>query len=301
MKNARREFAIVAALIVALLLINVAVGFAAEEWRPDEGLFVAIAMGLLIGQYIGQLNLISVWAAVTSGSVIVRLPWAMLLTVLMWGTLVFGKYVEGSWDPNIPGDSTILYGFLLAFGCLVTQIPLWIASRVFRWQLVVGGDNPNHVTTQFNLRQMFVGTVLLAGSLAICRWLLRDVDWRRFWSLGSEFWEIMAFVVTMAFFNLIFVVPSIWAAFLVQPTIRRLVVATFLLSLVGPIELVVIVAALGNGPSRNEYPVWCLFFSMLHLGQVFVVYGSLLLLRYRAGFRILRVSPTPAATPLKGK
>ena len=289
MSKLRPKFVVVCSLIVGLLFVNIGLGVTMKKnFNPSEGFLKASLSGLLIGQYIGQLNLISVWAAVSTGSVILRLPWALLLVVLMWGSLVFGQYFAGGWNPSAVGDDTLFLGFLLGYGCLVTQIPLWIASRAFRWRLVATDDN-NDLSGQFNLQQMFVGTVLLAGTLSICRWILSDVKWSQFWLAGLMPWQLWTFLVPLAFCNLVFVVPSIWAAFLVKATPARLLGATALLSLVGPIELLVICAFLGESPPRTEFPQWMLLFSMLHLGQMFIVYGTLVLLKRVAGFQLIRV------------
>ena len=145
---------------------------------------------------------------------------------------------------------------------------------------------------------MFFGTVLLAGTLTICRWILSDVKWNQFWSAGMLAWQMWVFLVPLAFCNLVFVVPIIWAAFLVNATLKKLLVATVLLSLVGPFELLVVCAFLDELPRGDDLLNWMLFFSMLHLGQVFVVYGSLLLLKQIAGFRLIRVEDRSLNTAL---
>ena len=135
---------------------------------------------------------------------------------------------------------------------------------------------------------MLVGTVLLAGTLSICRLMLGDIDWGNL-SIWGDLRYLWVFLIPASFCNLVFVVPCIWAAFLLIPSRKKLVTATLLLSLVGPIELLVICFFVGDTPSADDFPEWLLLFSMLNVGQVAVVYGSLLLLKRVAGFRLVRV------------
>ena len=279
-----RKTTVVSLLIAGLIVLNVVLGMVTVDNEPDDGLLSGVVIGFLVGQYIGQLNLISVWGAVSRGSAIVRLPWALLMAMLMWSSLILGQAAFGKWQ----SDLVVLIGATLGFGCIVTQIPLWIASRFFRWRLVAE-DTADEQRSQFDIKQMLVGTLLLAGSLAICRQLTHNTDREDVTVTIREFGELTAFLIPMAFFNLLFVIPAIWAAFLVKVNKRRLGVATALLALVGPIELLVICAVLGYGPSASEYLNWLITFSALHLGQVFVVYGSLVLLRRLAGFRLVRL------------
>ena len=139
---------------------------------------------------------------------------------------------------------------------------------------------------------MFVSTVLLAGTLSICRLMLGDIDWGNL-SIWGDLRRLWAFLIPASFCNLVFVVPCIWAVFLVTPTPKKLVAASILLSLVGPIELLVICFFLGNSPSASEFPEWLLLFSMLNVGQVVVVYGSLLMMKKVAGFRLIQVDGNP--------
>lgn len=280
-----RKTIVVSLLIVGLFVLNVVLGMVTVDNEPDDGLLASVVIGFLIGQYIGQLNLISVWGAVSRGSAIVRLPWALLLAMLMWGSLILGQAAFGKWR----SDEVVFIGITLGFGCIATQLPLWIASRFFRWRLIAENTDDDQ-RSQFDIKQMLVGTLLLAGSLAICRQLSYNIDREDVTVTIREFGELMAFLIPMAFFNLLFVIPAIWAAFLVKVNKRRLGVATALLALVGPIELLVIVVVLGDGPSANDYLNWLITFSVLHLSQVFVVYGSLVLLRRLAGFRLVRLA-----------
>ena len=78
--------AIVGAMICVLAVFNLFVLLAFDGTMPGNVL-VALMRGLTLGVFIGQLNLISIWAAITQGSLISRLPWAILLTVALWCSL----------------------------------------------------------------------------------------------------------------------------------------------------------------------------------------------------------------------
>ena len=242
-------------------------------------------------RYIGQLNLISLWGAVSRGSAIVRLPWALFLTTLMWGSLVFGHsvLVDRNLTSTAVRNSNLVIGGSLGFGCLATQLPLWIASRFFGWRLVAD-EGSDEQRDQFDLKQMLLGTLLLAGALAVCQGLIGEVELKNFLSVGRQLWVLMAFLIPMAIFNLVFVIPAIWAVFLVKMDLRRLSIAVLLLALVGPVEFLAIVAILGNGPSVDDYPNWLAAFSAMHLAQVFVVFGSMAVLKRAAGFRLIRIA-----------
>ena len=92
--------------------------------------------GIVLGICMAQLNLIAIWAALTNGRWIVRLPWALLLTMLMWFGLSLGNrlHPESFYRGRFSSDSAIKLGAILLGGALVAQVPLWIARVVFRWR-----------------------------------------------------------------------------------------------------------------------------------------------------------------------
>ena len=128
----------------------------------------AVLLAVLFGSCIGQINLIAVWAALAQGNFVVRLPWSALLVTMMWHALILGNRM--TWDTFFHLYDAVLLGAFLLAGIVTAQIPLWIARKVFRWQLISRGAPaapPAHGRLQFNLQQMLLATTLL--SVALCR------------------------------------------------------------------------------------------------------------------------------------
>lgn len=272
----------VGSLTLVLLLTNLLVVASLDD--PVASPFQAMLTGLLLGQFIGQFNLVSIWAAISEGSLLVRLPWALLLTVLMWATLVAGSQFEPAF--SFSEREIIALGMLLAFGCVVAQVPLWIASRLFGWRLMRVAQGAPEESGQFSLGQMFLGTVLLAATLAILRQLMlpRQLNDLSFDVLSGQ---ELAFVVALTICNLMLVVPGIWATYFVRISAGRVVAAIAVICAVGVLEFIGLCLAIG-GPGSDVFE-WGLLFCALNLGQVGVVYFSLLLLKRGAGFELIRV------------
>ncbi len=189
-------------LIAGLLGVD----FAAGLFFPSNG--PEILGAVLLGSCIGQINLIASWAALAQGNVVVRLPWALLLGAMMWYALILGNRMRLS---SFSLDESILCGVFLLAGIVIAQIPLWIAGKVFRWQLI-SPDAPAGPTTQgrlqFNLQQMLLGTTLFSIALAPLRTIL-PLDVRGRADFAGGLLGVFA-VVTIC--NLLVTMPCIWGA-----------------------------------------------------------------------------------------
>ena len=271
----------VVGLMIATLLVADLFVQSAIEKNVDSPIPITLLSGILVGQFIGQLNLISVWAAVSPGSLLTRLPWALLMTSLMWAAYVV----------RLPGisasDSAATVGMLLAIGCVVAQVPLWLASRIFRWRLLSSTNDDLLAEHQFNLGQMFLGTVLLAASLAVGRIIVQSSA--AVPSAGWLFdWQAYCFLVAFILANLFLVVPCIWAAFYVAPTAKSAGIAIAVAAAITGLQFGGLCLVIG-GPGRDHFEWWAYFFAIA-LGEMTVVYGCLRLLKTVVGFRFVRIS-----------
>lgn len=86
--------------------------------------FKAVIVGSLIGAAIAQINLIAMWAALSAGSWIVRLPWALLLTLAMTSSFGVGIRADGG-----SGGDVMLLLAIFAMAVIVAQIPF----RCVKW------------------------------------------------------------------------------------------------------------------------------------------------------------------------
>ena len=114
---------------------------------------------------IAQLNLLAVWAALAPGRLMVRLPWSLFLATLIWYAVVLGFRCAGR---GRSGQDALMVGLSLLFGVLVTQVPLWIANRWFRWHLAVVVEGPSAAVSerQYGIRHLLTGMTLLGLALA---------------------------------------------------------------------------------------------------------------------------------------
>ncbi len=252
--------------------------------------------GVLFGICIGQVNLIAAWAALAPGNVLFRLPWSMLLGVLMWYSLVLGFRLQGlldrlgvvSFHSDLDMGETVLLGVVLVVGIIVAQIPLWLAGQVFRWKLVCSEMPDNTHRHQYNLRHLLLSMFLLSLVLGAARVILpTEEQWRL--HVNHEFWAILGAVILC---NLLITVPCIWGSFLPTAMMFPLAVAwTVYCAVLTVIEFGVLCLLLGP-PSGNVVETLSVFL-LLNLSQCGTVLGCFLLLR-SVGFRFVRL-------PIQGK
>ena len=250
-----------------------------------------LLVGVFVGICIGQVNLIAAWAALAPGNVLFRLPWSMLLGVLMWYSLVLGHRLQELLDSlgvvsshsDLDMGETVLLGIILVVGIIVAQIPLWVAGQVFRWKLVCGEMPENIHRPQFNLRHLLLGMFLLSLLLGAARVIL-PTEGR--WSLhmDDELWAILGAVILC---NLLITVPCIWGSFVPTALMLPLAIAwTAYCAVLTLVEFGVLCLFLGSPGSDTVEIV--IAFLLLNLSQCGTVLGSFLLLR-AAGFRFVRL------------
>lgn len=239
-------------------------------------------MMVLMGICVAQINLIATWSALAPGNIVVRLPWSMLLGVLMWYAIVLGFRAE---DRHFSlSDATVL-GIVLLCGLAVLQIPLWIAARVFRWRLVAW-DAPareaGQVHSQFYLRHIMLGMVFLSLALAPARVVLPEGEIRNLGMDGELFVLLGAVVIC----NIVVTIPCIWGAFLPWMVVAPMAVGWLVYcAILTGMEFAVLCAILGS-PGGDDVPF---LIYLLNITQCATVFGTLLVLR-GLGFQLVRVS-----------
>lgn len=243
---------------------------------------------VMLGICIAQINLISTWAAFAPGNIVVRLPWSMLLGLLMWYALVLGFRIDSN---NFSLGEAVLLGIVLLFGLVVLQIPLWIAARVFRWRLV-SWDAPTIQTergrSQFHIWHIMLGMVFLSLALAPARVVLPDGEISNMRMDG----ELIVLLIAMVICNIAITIPCIWGAFLRWKTIVPVALGWPLCCVILTITEFAALCALLGAPGDEEVP---LLIYLLNVTQCITVFGTLLILR-GLGFQLVRVvSPAKPA------
>jgi hypothetical protein len=238
---------------------------------------------ILVGVCIGQVNLIATWAALAPGNVVLRLPWALLLSVLMWYSLVLGGRAAHT---HYSLDDALVLGLSLLIGVVSAQIPLWIAGRLFRWRLVSWAGaalEPSQGRLQFELWHLMLGMVFVSIGLAPGRVILPPGDFRNV-HLDYVLFVVLSAVVVC---NLLVAVPCIWGAFARKTMLVPLAMGWLVYcAVVTAIEFGVLVAVLGP-PGVSVSDALFLFY-LLNVSQCLTVFATLLVFRGR-GFRLLRV------------
>ncbi|MHC4177116.1 MAG: hypothetical protein ACYSWU_06400 [Planctomycetota bacterium] len=250
-------------------------------WGPDPEWLLMVPLGICIG----QVNLIATWAALAPGNFVVRLPWSLLLGVLMWYSLVLGCRVAEEYRSFYLNEAVVL-GIVLLFGILVAQVPLWIARKLFRWRLVSWAGKPAEPSEgrlQFQLWHMFVGMLFVSVALSPARVVLPSGD---IGSFDPYYEELFVLIPAIAISNLLIAVPCVWGAFLPRRTFLPLAVGWLLYcGLLTALEFASLVAILGP-PGEDQVPFWMY---LVNISQCITVFGTLLVFR-ALGFRLLRVS-----------
>jgi len=267
----------VAWLIGGLILVFLGVDFALPFLLDSRWEWIGT---VLLGVCIAQLNLIAAWAALGPGNVVLRLPWSLLLVVLMWYALMLGNHAA---DRGTELRGAVLLGVNLFVGFAAAQIPLWIAAWAFRWRLIRKTAEPGPMPSdrfQFRILHLLAATTFLAVALAPARVVLpqgslKDFHWQ------GVLWVILAGAVLG---NLLVTVPCIWGAFLRKSLLAPVAIGWLVYCAVLTAAEYQLLSLLGPFPDRAPMMMYG-----MNLAQCATVFGTLLILR-AAGFRLRRQS-----------
>lgn len=238
-------------------------------------------MAFLLGVYIAQVNLIAMWAALAPGNVLTRLPWSLLLATSMWIATVLGMPEHET--RGTLGEARAL-AVVLLISVFIAQVPLWIASRAFRWRLVswqTSREDAMRGKAQFQIRHVMISMVFLSIALGLSRLVVSGLK-------PSAFhWEdeFAALLIAMTVSNLIVTVPCIWGAFVPVRFLAPACIGWALYcAFISVTEVGILIMILG---SPGDEPVFQIF-TLMNLTQGAAVFGTLLILR-AMGFQLLRI------------
>jgi hypothetical protein len=269
---------IVGLIIAGQLVVDVLVTWL---WFPGDAWKWLLAS--LMGICVAQINLIAIWAAMTPGRVILRVPWSIFLATLMWYALVLGNRMEissqGLYPRHFRAEDALLLGLILFAAVLALQLPLWGASLLFGWRLVPPGHDGRASVQehQFNIVHLIAGMLLASLALGLGRLVLPEGQWR----LTGFDDELLVILPALGVVNLFVVMPCIWGAFARRSLLVPLAVGWSVYAIVVTVmEILFISLFLGVPPDD----IW-FHMGLFNIFQCLCVFGTLLCLR-GIGFRL---------------
>lgn len=213
---------------------------------------------LTLGIVTAQLTVICVWGTLVRGTFWIRLPWTLLLLVVSWFGLGLGaSYVDRNFNSNV----ALGIGMVWMLGFVTSYIPLKIAAIGFRWEIVRESVNNQNQpdTRRYAIRDMMLGTLLLAITLAIGRAMLSSDEINLALALrasGLVRSEPIIALMIYGVVSLLVKLPCIWIALgerqeAIRSRIEIWVVYCLGLSI---LEVVLFMALLGSpGPDSIEF------------------------------------------------
>ena len=282
-------------VLTLLLTAGILLGFAVADYvlpqimhagRHDDFTDWFIAIGL--GVCVAQVMLISAWAVFAPGNFVVRLPWSLLLGLMMWYILAISQREAAFYSY---AQNLVQLGINILVGVTVLQIPLWIAKRALRYRMLSPGEAIVPTASermQFEVKHLLIATFLLAIALSPLRLILPAEPLTHF----RYEWEMFALVGAGISVNLVATLPCFWGGFVSSSRVIVLVPCWLAYSLVVTgVEFAGLCMALSYPPDaiKTYFLVY-----VVNVTQGGVVFGVMYC--YRAlGYRLLRV---PREMPL---
>jgi hypothetical protein len=253
---------------------------------------------MAVGGCIAQVTLIAAWAVFAPGNIVVRLPWSLLLGLMMWYVLslsqwrtnyVHDRYHDAWHDSYVESykRDVVQVGICLLLGVTALQLPLWITKRAFRYRMLAPGEIAAPTSTerfQFQIKHLLIGTLFLALALAPLRAVIPssilqhiNLEWRIFFAVGLA---IAA--------NLLTTLPCLWGGFVSSAKLIPLGIAWLLYCLVVTgLEFGTLCVVEGAPPPSHAANIFGLVY-LANVTQGAVVLGVMRC--YRAlGYRLERV------------
>jgi hypothetical protein len=233
-------------------------------------------------------TLISAWAVFAPGNIVVRLPWSLLLGLMMWYILAWSQRQVSRYAY---AQSVAELGINILLGVTVLQVPLWIAKRALRYRLLAPGEAILPTSSerfQFQLKHMLIGTFIFAIALSPLRAVLPQEGLGNF-ELGRREWEMFVLVGAAICVNLIATLPCLWGGFVSRARLVPLGLAWLIYTLiVTGLEFWGLCAVL-RAPPEPWKVFWVIY--VVNATQGAVVFGVMRC--YRAlGYRLLRAPRT---------
>ena len=245
-----------------------------------------------------QLTVICIWGTLVRGTFWIRLPWTLLLLVLSWCALAWGIQIE---EGRPHTDSMLGVGLVWFFGFVASFVPLKIAAACFRWQIVTVSSNAAQDWKSYAIRDIMIGTLLLAVAMAFGRSMLPPdpINFNAVWrSSGLDRAEPMFAISLFGVISLLVKLPCIWIALAAGTTKIARYVAIWSVYCVAltVVEYLLLMSVLGH-PGND---MWEFFFGILVGHQLMGAIILAICLPLRGlGYRLERSidqidSPTPA-------
>lgn len=193
-------------VLAILILVHLGIDSQLPRWMyfgGPERYWVYIPLGICIS----QANLIALWAVFAPGALAWRLPWAMLLGMLMWGVLVVANRAVDNFGSSFSRTEAVFLGTILLGGILIAQLPLWLIRLGVRQRLYPPGS-AGSPSTQFNLKQVLIGTALCCVGLALIQAVLPpSINDLASFRGDAMMWVIFSVLGTV---NLLLTLPAMW-------------------------------------------------------------------------------------------
>ena len=244
---------------------------------------------------VGQLTLICIWGTLVEGTFWIRLPWSILMLVISWAVLARGVYLTHG---KIENAQSLGLGLVWFYAFMVSYIPLKLAAWGFGWRILKNDQtDSSRAKTNYQIRDMMIGTAILAVTLSIGRTLLpgdlpslEKVISRS----GLNDYNMLIAMFIFSVVSLIVKLPCIWIALagplssIMRHSIRWVCIAAVL----GLVEMGLLVFVLGPpGPDTWEVVVGL---TVGHAVMATTMIGVLYLLRI-FGYRMFRRKRMAAA------
>ena len=246
--------------------------------------FPAIFLMILL---VGQLTLICVWGTLVEGTFWFRLPWTILLLVISWAALCCGGYLDLGYTST---TRFLAVGLAWLYGFVISYVPIKIAAWAFGWRIRLVTIRDDEESRQYAIRDIMIGTAILAVTLAIGRNFLPDElpPWSEVLrESGLDNGEVLIAFFLFSVISLIVKLPCIWIALATDEAklLRQSIIWFFCSGLLGLVEMGLLLMILGDPGSEGLEFVCALVagHSAMAASMICVLYG----LR-RFGYRMSR-------------
>ena len=237
---------------------------------------------------VGQLTLICVWGTLVEGTFWIRLPWTILMLVISWAVLARGAYLaNGSTD----SAEVLGLGLVWFYAFAISYVPLKVAAWGFGWRILKESQKDSlESKTNYQIRDMMIGTAILAVIFAIGRMLLPGdlPSWEEVISssgLGGR--QLLTVMFIFSVVSLIVKLPCIWIALAVPLSkVKRYSICWIAgAAVLGLFEIGLLTFVLhSSGPDQLEVTIALM---LGHASMAAIMIGVLYLLR-SFGYRMSR-------------
>ena len=235
---------------------------------------------VLLNVVVAQLTLICIWGTLVEGTFWVRVPWTALQLVISWAALSWGVHLQqgSAIDPAaIPS-----LGLVWLFGFIVSYLPLKMFAWLLGWRIRQAKGPAPAPSSHYAIRDMMIGTALLAVVMAIGRLLIPGdlPTWAQ--TLNASGFDQIERILLLSIFSVISLVvklPCIWIALAMakEKIVFRGVVWIVVSGLIAMLEFGILCTAVG--PPGSEWLKVLVGIILGHMVMAAVMLGVLYFLR----------------------